>query len=216
MRSRSYYETYARAVAAAGGQPVLLVPGEVPAEPLDDLDGLLLPGGPDIDPELYGERRHPDLGTVDTELDRFEVDLVRRAVASHQPVLGICRGQQVINVALGGTLHQHLPEHDKHGLPRSHLAHQIQVEAASELGRAADGDALMVNSLHHQAIKDLAAGLRVTARSPDGVVEALEAGERIVAVQCHPEELAEGSAWARRLLERFVERAGRAEEAERC
>src|SRR5436853_6845760 len=108
MRSRSYYQTYARAVAAAGGQPVLLVPGEVAAEPLHDLDGLLLPGGPDIDPELYGERRHPDLGTVDPELDRFEVDLVRRAVAIEMPVLGICRGQQVINVALGGTLHQHL------------------------------------------------------------------------------------------------------------
>jgi putative glutamine amidotransferase len=134
---------------------------------------------------------------------------VRRAVAASLPVLGICRGQQVINVALGGTLHQHLPEHDKHDLPRSHLAHEIQVEAGSELERAAEGDPVMVNSLHHQAIKDLAAGLRVTARSPDGVVEALEAGDRVVAVQCHPEELTEDSTWARRLLERFVGRARR-------
>jgi putative glutamine amidotransferase len=200
-------------VAAAGGQPTLIAAEEPGADettdPLGDLDGLLLPGGPDVDPELYGQERDPDLGSIDPELDRFEIDLVRRAVARSMPVLGICRGQQVINVALGGTLHQHLPEHDKHGLPRSHLAHQIQVEVASELDRVAAGEALMVNSLHHQAIKDVGAGLRVTARSPDGVVEALEAGDTVVAVQCHPEELTEDSAWARRLLERFVERVRR-------
>jgi len=175
-------------------------------DPLDEVDGLLLPGGPDIDPERYGEPHDPDLGTVDPELDAFEIDLVRRAVARSLPVLGICRGQQLINVALGGTLHQHLPDHDRHGLPRSHLAHEIQVEPSSELAQAANGEAVMVNSLHHQAIKDVAAGLRVTARSPDGVVEALE-GEQVVAVQCHPEELIEDSVWARRLLARFVERA---------
>src|SRR5207302_5283381 len=170
-----------------------------PADPLDDLDRLLLPGGPDLDPMLYGEDHDPDLGSVDPELDHFEIDLVRRAVARSLPVLGICRGQQVINVALGGTLHQHLPEHDKHGLPRRHLAHEIEVQAGSELARAAEGEPVMVNSLHHQAIKELGAGLRVTARSPDGVVEALEGGERVVAVQCHPEELIENSPWARRL-----------------
>jgi putative glutamine amidotransferase len=192
---------------------MLLTPGDPAtneaADRLKDLDGLLLPGGPDVDPDFYGEEHHPALGSIDPELDRFEIDLVRRAVAASLPVLGICRGQQVINVALGGTLHQHLPEHDKHDLPRSHLAHEIQVEAGSELERAAEGDPVMVNSLHHQAIKDLAAGLRVTARSPDGVVEALEAGDRVVAVQCHPEELTEDSTWARRLLERFVGRARR-------
>jgi putative glutamine amidotransferase len=180
------------------------------ADPLEDLDGLLLPGGPDVDPELYGEERDPYLGSIDPELDRFEIGLVRRAVDRSMPVLGICRGQQVINVALGGTLHQHLPEHDRHDLPRTHRAHQIQVEATSELGKAAAGEAVMVNSLHHQAIKDLGTGLRVTARSPDGIVEALEGGEDVVAVQCHPEELIEDSAWARRLLERFVERVRRA------
>ena len=198
-------------MAAAGGRPELLLPGdereEGPADRLEDLDGLLLPGGPDVDPALYGEDHGPDLGSVDAELDRFEIDLVRRAVAGKLPVLGICRGQQVINVALGGTLHQHLPGHDKHGLPRSHLAHQIDVETDSELGTAAAGEPVMVNSLHHQAIKDLAAGLRVTARSSDGVVEALEGGGMVVAVQCHPEELIEDSPWARRLLQRFVERA---------
>ena len=208
LRPRAYYETYARAVAAAGGRPLLLAPDE--ADRLEELDGLLLPGGPDIDPRLYGEEPDPDLGSVDPELDRFEIDLVQRAVARNLPVLGICRGQQVINVALGGSLHQHLPEHDKHGLPRTHLAHEIRVEPGSELEQAADGRPVMVNSLHHQAIKDIAAGLRVTARSPDGVVEAME-GERVVAVQCHPEELIGDSAWARRLLERFVQRAGRSQ-----
>ena len=200
-------------MAGAGGQPVLLLAGEPGAneagDRLKDLDALLLPGGPDVDPDFYGEEHHPNLGSIDLELDRFEIDLVRRAVATSLPVLGICRGQQVINVALGGTLHQHLPEHDKHDLPRSHLAHEIRVDAGSELERAADGDPVVVNSLHHQAVKDLAAGLRVTARSPDGVVEALEAGDQVVAVQCHPEELIENSTWARRLLERFVERARR-------
>ncbi len=211
-RSPAYYETYARAVAAAGGEPVLLPVGEAAegaASLLERVDGLLLPGGCDVDPALYGEEPDDQLGRLEPQLDRAEVELVRRAVDVGVPVLGICRGQQVVNVALGGTLHQHVAGHDMHGLDRDHLAHPIEVEADSELGRSAESTEVMVNSLHHQAIKAVAAPLRVTARSPDGVVEALEAGDRVVAVQCHPEELADQHGWAGRLLRRFVERAGR-------
>jgi putative glutamine amidotransferase len=212
-RPPAYYETYARAVAAAGAEPVLLPVGSVPppeaAGVLGRLDGLLLPGGCDVDPALYGEERGEQVDRTEPQLDHAEVELVRGAVAAGLPVLGICRGQQLINVALGGTLHQHVTGHDMHGLARSHLAHSIDVEADSELGRAAEAPALMVNSLHHQAVKRVAPRLRVTARSPDGVVEALEDGDRVVAVQCHPEELVDRCSWAGRLLRRFVERAGR-------
>jgi putative glutamine amidotransferase len=125
-------------------------------------------------------------------------------------VLGICRGQQVINVAMGGSLLQHLDGHEVRSFGRNHLAHTIEVEPRSELGRAAGLQKLRVNSLHHQAIGKLAPGLRQTARGDDGTVEGVETSDGlIVAVQCHPEELATDLPWARKLFERFVERARR-------
>jgi putative glutamine amidotransferase len=213
-RPDSYYEPYVRAVAGAGAEPVL-----VPATPalhlemtrlLQGIDGLLLPGGWDMDPTLYGESPDRVLGTTDPELDRAEIEAATEAMAIGLPVLGICRGQQVLNVALGGTLHQHVEGHDGRGQPRDRLAHPVAVERDSELARAAGGAQVMVNSLHHQAVKELGSGLRVTASSPDGVIEGVEHGEAVVAVQCHPEELVEKSEWAMALLERFVERAARA------
>jgi putative glutamine amidotransferase len=133
--------------------------------------------------------------------------LVRGAVDSQVPVFGICRGQQVINVALGGTLLQHVEGHDQHGRPRHELAHEVVVEPDSELRSVVPGGVLEVNSLHHQAVKVPAPALRVTARSHDGVVEGMESRDGlIVAVQCHPEELVERQSWALGLLRRFVER----------
>jgi putative glutamine amidotransferase len=213
-RPDRYYEPYVRAVAGAGAEPVL-----VPATPalhlemrriLLGIDGLLLPGGWDMDPVLYGEPAVEVLGTTDVELDRAEIEAVTEAMATDLPVLGICRGQQVLNVALGGTLHQHVEGHDWRGQPRDRLAHPIRVERDSELARAAGGAEVMVNSLHHQAVRELGSGLQVTATSPDGVIEGVEHGEGVVAVQCHPEELVEKSEWAMTLLQRFVERAARA------
>jgi putative glutamine amidotransferase len=204
-KGAAYYEPYLRAVEAAGAEPVALSAG---TETLGALDGLLLPGGWDVDPALYGEVSAGDVGQIDTELDRTELALFRQAHAGGLPVLGICRGQQLINVALGGTLVQHLEDHDARAIGRAHLAHSVEVDPASELGQSAGKPTIEVNSLHHQAVKFLAPGLHTTARGDDGTVEGVESDDGlIVAVQCHPEELAGELAWARSLFERFVARA---------
>ena len=192
---------------AAGAEAVSLAAGT--AE-LGSVDGLLLPGGWDVDPALYGEEQDTAVGPIDPELDRTEVELFRQARAGGLPVLGICRGQQVINVALGGSLFQHIDDHDQRTLGRAHLAHRVTVDPASELARAAGETTLEVNSLHHQAVRTLAPGLRTTARGDDGTVEGIESDDGlVVAVQCHPEELAGDLPWARSLFERFVSRARR-------
>jgi putative glutamine amidotransferase len=200
-----YYAPYRRAVEAAGAEPVELPPG---TDDLPDVDGLLLPGGWDVDPSLYGEPKDEKVGPVDLELDKTEVRLFHEARERELPVLGICRGQQVINVAMGGSLVQHLDDHDVRGHGRSHLAHTIEVKPGSELGQAAGENRIRVNSFHHQAVKQLARGLHETARGDDGTVEGVESDDGlVVAVQCHPEELTTDLPWARRLFERFVARA---------
>jgi putative glutamine amidotransferase len=204
-RGLDYYAPYRRAVAAAGAEPLDLVPG---TKALPDVDGLLLPGGWDVDPSFYGERRDEKLGETDPELDETELALFGQAREREIPVLGICRGQQVINVAMGGSLVQHLEGHEVRSLGRRHLAHTIEVDPTSELGQAAGEHKVRVNSLHHQAIKRLAAGLQQSASGEDGTVEGVESNDGlIVAVQCHPEELTTDLPWARRLFERFVARA---------
>ena len=203
-RPADYYDAYARAVESAGGEPVLL---STQARALEGVDGLLLPGGLDVDPALYGEQPGPDLGDVDRELDDAEIRLFNQARAARLPVLGICRGQQVINVALGGSLHQHIDEHEVRQHGRAHLAHPVELVEDSEIGRSAGAPTVEVNSLHHQSVKDLAPGLRVTARGPDGVIEGLESDDGlVVAIQCHPEELTGQLSWASSLFERFVAR----------
>jgi putative glutamine amidotransferase len=204
-READYYLTYGRAVEAAGAEAVYLPPGTVS---MGDLDGLLLPGGWDVDPALYGEKPDAKVGDVDPELDATEIRLFKEARQKEIPVLGICRGQQVINVAMGGTLLQHLEGHEVRAHGRKHLAHKASVDPASELGRAVGGSEMQVNSLHHQAVRELAPGLRQTATGDDGTVEGLESDDGlIVAVQCHPEELTADLPWASKLFERFVARA---------
>ena len=204
-RGLEYFEPYRRAVIAAGAETVDLVPG---TKTLPAVDGLLLPGGWDVDPSFYGEKRDDKVQEVDPELDQTELSLFQQAREREIPVLGICRGQQVINVAMGGTLMQHLEGHEVRALGRSHLAHVIEVDPSSELGRAAGDHKLRVNSLHHQAIKRLGEGLQQSARGEDGTVEGVETDDGlIVAVQCHPEELTVDMPWARVLFERFVARA---------
>ena len=215
LRGPAYYVAYHRAIEAAGGEPVAL---ESQADGGDSatvrsaigrVDGLLLPGGWDVDPPAYGETREQNTRDVDPDLDRMEIALIRAAVAAGMPVFGICRGQQVINVALGGSLRQHVDGHDMHGHARNLLAHPIAVDADSELARVATTTNMMVNSLHHQSVKDVAPSLRVTAHSPDGIVEALESRDGdVLAVQCHPEELWEQQGWAMSVFQRFVERVG--------
>ena len=204
-RGDDYYGTYRRAVEAVGAEGVYLPPGTAA---LPEVDGLLLPGGWDVDPALYGEKPDPKTGPVDRELDDREIRLFAQARERGLPVMGICRGQQVINVAMGGTLQQHLDGHEVRSFGRSHLAHSVEVDPGSELGRAAGEDQIRVNSLHHQAVGTLAPGLVQTARGDDGTVEAIETPDGlIVAVQCHPEELTVDLPWAKRLFERFVDRA---------
>src|SRR5207302_4252899 len=194
-----------QAVIEAGGEPVDLVPG---TKALAELDGLLLPGGWDVDPSFYGEERDEKLEETDSELDATELEVFQEAREREIPVLGICRGQQVINVAMGGSLVQHLEHHDAHAIGRKHLAHVVDVDLSSELGRATGEGKIRVNSLHHQAIRKLAPALHPTARGEDGTVEGVESDDGlIVAVQCHPEELTTDLPWARRLFERFVARA---------
>lgn len=205
LRGEPYYLPYRKAVEAAGAEPVELPPG---TPSLPDVDGLLLPGGWDVDPSFYGEKKDDKVGPVDRDLDETELRLFQEARERDLPVLGICRGQQVINVALGGSLVQHLEDHDVRVFGRSHLAHTIEVDPSSELGHAAGEHKIRVNSLHHQAIKRLAPGLHQTAKGEDDTVEGVESDDGlIVAVQCHPEELTTDLPWARRLFDRFVARA---------
>ncbi len=213
LRVAGYYDPYLRAIDSAGAEPVVIEPLATRPDRRDTerilsgVDGLLVPGGWDVSPEEYGGQPVDDRTEIDPALDQTEVELVRGAAEMGTPVLGICRGQQLINVALGGSLHQHIDGHDFHGQPRHTLAHAVEVEPDSELGRIT-AETLMVNSLHHQAIDALAPTLRATAYSPDDIIEAIESADgAIVAVQAHPEELIDYHSWARALFERFVERS---------
>lgn len=199
--------TYVRAVEAAGGLPVLIPPladPEVLHSVLQRIDGLLLPGGADVDPAHYGE---PMQGAQDPNagLDRLELQAARWATDHDVPTLGICRGQQVINVALGGSLIQHMDGHAPQG-PRDILHHTFRVAPGSRLATILGSQELQVNSHHHQAVKRLGAGLEAVAWAGDETIEGIEApGHRwFVAVQFHPEDLVEGHAASRRLFDAFV------------
>ena len=190
--------TYLRAIEAAGGLPIVMPPfGEVVIEPLlDRIDGICLSGGPDLDPGGYGARPHPELGPIEPELDRFELALTGAADAREIPLLAICRGAQALNVSRGGTLHQHLPDVSseiahRQGAPADVGTHEIEIEADSMLARLLDATRIEVNSFHHQAIDRLGEGLRVTARAPDGTIEAVEDPERpfLIGVQWHAETM---------------------------
>jgi putative glutamine amidotransferase len=204
---------YVSALRAAGGDVVLLPGGQpVPPALLERLDGLLFPGGLDVHPSCYGEEPRQELVGVDADLDAVELPLVRSAVERGTPVFGICRGHQVVNVALGGVLYQDIRgdglSQVEHMTPleqgRDFLAHPIAVEAGSRLHGILGTDRLLVNSFHHQAVRRVAPGLQVTATSDDGVIEGMESADgRVLTVQCHPEDLT-GHAWARGLFEAFV------------
>jgi putative glutamine amidotransferase len=190
--------TYVRAVEAAGGVPIIIPPaGELHADTLlACMDGLLLPGGPDIDPSTYGAEEHPRLGPFDPDVDRFELELVRHADERELPMLAICRGAQALNVARGGTLIQHLPDlgrglNHRQTEPGTQTTHTVDVEGDSRLAEVVGAGTLDVNTFHHQGIERLGRDLRAVAFAPDGTVEALEAEDRdfCLGVQWHAETL---------------------------
>jgi putative glutamine amidotransferase len=186
--------TYARAIEAAGGLPVLLPPcdADLAADAVDGLHGLLLAGGADVAPERYGARRDDWTGPPRIDRDDWELALVQAALARDLPILAICRGMQVLNVALGGDLIQHLPDEvgtDDHcPTPGRHGRHQVEVAPGSRLA-AIVGLGAETATYHHQAVRALGAGLSPTAWAADGVVEAVELADRswVQGVQWHPE-----------------------------
>jgi putative glutamine amidotransferase len=214
---------YVDAISKAGAAPVLIPAGQnnqALQSLIDRLDGILLTGGGDIEVDHYHGATHPSLESVDPERDTIEFAIIRSTVKSGKPFLGICRGFQVVNVALGGTLFTHiqdqLPGALKHDydsrLERQVLAHEVIMEKESIVARILGETRLMVNSLHHQGADGLASGLRVAGRAPDGLVEAIELPDHPfgVAVQWHPEWLMDQVA-SIRLFRAFIEAAGKGE-----
>jgi putative glutamine amidotransferase len=191
-------EDYLRSVERAGAVPMVLAPVRPGAAPvlLARLDGLLLSGGSDIDPELFGATPHPAVTGVARHRDEFELALAREALQQDRPLLAICRGHQVLNVATGGTLVQDIPsevtgavDHDP-DVERWVTAHDVSILQGTRLRAILGRDEVAVNSFHHQAVAELGRGLVVSARSPrDGVIEGIEAPDRRFAlgVQWHPE-----------------------------
>lgn len=187
---------YVSALIQAGAIPVMVAP-----QAFEDLqalftsiDGLLIPGGNDIDPKQYGQRNRSSHG-ISPEIDRLDLDAIHIAKASDLPIFGICRGLQVLNVALGGSLIQDIPTSIETQLDHNYSFHHrtplnghiVQIDPTSQLSILL-GSRIEVNSYHHQAIQELAPGLRVTAKADDGVIEAIE-GDRLFAVQWHPERM---------------------------
>jgi putative glutamine amidotransferase len=193
--------SYIDAIERAGLVPLVIPPlasREAASAILAAVDGLLLTGGEDVNPSLYGDAPHPNLKTVNDARDSTEIALILEAKRRGIPVLAICRGIQVLNVAFGGSLIQDIPaqcpgafDHDAGG-PRDAPTHDISVEPSTRTSAALGGTSAKVNSLHHQSVKDVAGELRITARSPDGIIEGLETKDPdwwVLAVQWHPEEM---------------------------
>lgn len=215
---RTYTNTACiRALDRNGGVPILVPVPEVPtlADPALALcDGLLFPGGWDVDPRHYGEPPHATLGPVLPELDAFWFHAAAYAMERRIPMLGICRGMQLLNVACGGSLYQDIGERPEKNLlhaqqlRRDTPTHKVLIDPESRLRRILDAESAYTNTLHHQSVKDLGKGLAISARAEDGVVEAIESPDGlIVAVQWHPEDLQTTAPAMNHLFEDLCDRA---------
>jgi len=214
-------QAYVQAVIQAGGLPVLIplgLPDDHLQGLLSRLDGILFSGGGDIDPARFGAEPHPEVDFVDPDRDRIEIQLIQAAIERSTPFLGICRGIQTLNVALGGSLYTHIPDQHPHALahpyqegnPRNFLAHEVRLQPGTRLSEILGQPNLMVNSLHHQGIDRLAQGLLAAAHAPDGLIEAVEwrGGGFGFAVQWHPEWLTDQEPM-RALFRAFVKAASK-------
>ncbi len=212
---------YIQALESAGLIPVIVPPlsNEDAARAIvSRVDGIVLTGGEDVDPSLYRQPRLPECGAANAARDATEIALIHAAREFKKPLLAICRGPQVLNVALGGTLFQDIPsqipgalEHNPQN-DRSSRVHPVRIEEDSLIAKAIDATSITVNSLHHQSVENVARGLRATAFAPDGVIEGLEAASPewwVVAVQWHPEEMNDSpEPWDRGLFKAFADRLG--------
>jgi len=189
VRSVLVPAAYTASVARAGGLPVAIPPLDGSTELLDLLDGLVFTGGSDLNPAMYGQAPHPESTGFHDDRDRAELALIREALGRDMPVLGICRGMQLLNIALGGDLHQHLGSATHKGPPGRYTFHEVTVEAGTRLAEVL-GAGTRTHSCHHQAPDRLGTGLRQSARAEDGTVEAVElpAARFAVGVLWHPEE----------------------------
>jgi putative glutamine amidotransferase len=220
LMGRSYVEELRK----VGGVPwvIPLVPHDEDTlnEIFSRLDGVFITGGVDVDPARYGEPKTPLCGTTDPDRDAVELMLLKYAMAHELPVLAVCRGIQILNVLGGGTLYQDVTamvpaalKHDYFPTPeqpsRKYLAHDITVKHGSKLGAILGDGVVPVNSMHHQAIKDLAPGLAPTAFAPDGIIEGVEGtgDQYVIAVQWHPEELTDTQPGMKRLFTTFIDAA---------
>ena len=218
-------QRYIHALTAAGGLPWMIPLVGDDEETLrgiyEELDGVFLPGGADIDPTSYREERHPLCDRSDSARDHVELMLIRWAMADRKPVLGVCRGVQLINLAAGGTLYQDLADQYKGAIrhdyfpfsgefTRDHLAHEVDVARNTKLAEIIGAGTIEVNSMHHQGIRKLGGCLIATAIAPDGLIEATEStnGSFLVGVQWHPEALTDRDDRMRRLFDAFVEASG--------
>ena len=213
-------EAYVKAIMQAGGVPVL-IPSSVAESGWDALyarlDGILFSGGGDISLDYFKGDPHPRIDDVDPERDTVELNLLHAAVSDGKPFLGICRGCQVVNVGLGGTLYTHLPDqfpnaldHAYPGNMRTVLVHEVRIEEGTHIADVLGEPIVRVNSHHHQGLKDIAASLRIAGHAPDGLVEAIELPDHPfgLAVQWHPEWLTDQQS-TRNLFRRFIEAAGK-------
>jgi putative glutamine amidotransferase len=210
--------SYLNAVLRAGGVPLLIPHLSDPTllrVLYNKVDGLLLPGGIDIAPSFYYQAHHEKLRQIDPAQDEVELALTRWAMEEDRPLLAICRGIQILNTALGGSLFQDIQaqipgaqKHDWHpGYPRDRISHTVAILPQTRLAQIVGTTTLPVNSMHHQALKDVAPGLRIAARAPDQIIEAVEAPEHAfaIAVQWHPEELLDTDPRSRLLFTALIE-----------
>ena len=199
---------YAAGVEAAGARFEVLPWTGDPERDATRFDALVLCGGDDVDARRFGEENHPAVGLVPAVRDEYEIRLVRAAAAHGTPLLGVCRGAQVMNVALGGSLIQHVPDVPGAGVHRDAAHHEVSFVPGTRLAALAGRPAAEVNSFHHQAVGRLAPGLRVAARAADGIVEAVEGdrddGAFLVGVQWHPEREGNGEALGPGVFEALV------------
>jgi putative glutamine amidotransferase len=204
---------YVEAVERAGGLPALIDPVGDAHGILDNFDGLVVSGGPDLDPASYSQARHAKTYGVDAGVDEFELALTRDAIAREMPTLAVCRGLQVLNIALGGTLHQHIVEtpgvaaHGRPGEPNGAREQEVTVDAGSLLAKVVGSPSVVASCHHHQAVDRVGTGLRVVAKADDGIVEALELDHTagwLLAVQWHPEDTAEFDPAQQRLFDALV------------